>query len=274
MRPRVTDGRPLAETDTPTSQPVVVVNRTFARQYLDANPVGSPLPVSLAGRSDWTVAGVVDDMRQGGNTISAPAPFGGLGDPPEPEIYLSYRQHNSSVQEIVFVVRSTRELAFLTPALREILRSEDASLLPDSIMTLEDRVMSSIARPRTYAVLLGGFALFALVIAGAGLFGALSYATAQRTREIGLRMALGARRQEIVDLVIRQATATLGVGLTIGLATAFLLAQSLSTLLYGVTPRDLISFLAAPLILAIVGLTACAGPAMRAARVDPAVALR
>lgn len=133
---------------------------------------------------------------------------------------------------------------------------------------------ASLAGPRSYAVFLVGFALCALSIAGVGLFGALSYATSQRTREIGLRSALGATRRDVLALVGEQALVITCVGLAAGLAASFFLSQSLSLLVYGISTRDVLSFLVVPLVLIVVSVLACAAPAWRAPRIDPLVALR
>jgi ABC-type antimicrobial peptide transport system permease subunit len=139
---------------------------------------------------------------------------------------------------------------------------------------MEDRLVTSLARPRLYAMLLGGFGLFALAIAGVGLFGVLSYSVAQRAREIGVRTALGARPRDIVRLVVGQALAMTAGGLVVGLAAAFALVRYLSTFLFGVSAHDPASFLAVPIVLAIVAIVAAAAPARRAARVDPQRVLR
>ena len=160
------------------------------------------------------------------------------------------------------------------PPCDKILREEEPSLAIDSVMTMEDRVMQSLARPRTYAVLLGGFASFAMIIAAVGLFGVLSYMAAQRTREIGIRTALGAQPRDIVRLVARETAAILVVGLGVGLAAAFLLAGSLRPMLYGVSTHDPRAFVIVPVVLSVIVALACAIPARRATRVNPLAALR
>jgi ABC-type antimicrobial peptide transport system permease subunit len=172
------------------------------------------------------------------------------------------------------VIRTTDDPAALAETARDIVREADPTLPVDSILTMEDRVVASLAGPRSYAVFLIGFALCALAIAGVGLFGVLSYMTSQRTREIGLRSALGATRRDVLALVGEQALTITCVGLAVGLASAFVLSQSLSTLLYGISTRDSISFLVVPLVLIVVSIVACAAPAWRATRIDPLVALR
>ena len=157
--------------------------------------------------------------------------------------------------------------------MRGVVREQAPALALDSVMTMEERVISSLERPRFYAVLLGGFAGFAVLIAGVGLFGVLSYSVAQRSREIGVRTALGAQPGDIVRLVVRQAFMITAAGLAAGLWVAFALVRYLSTFLYGVTTHDAASF--------VVGAArsawwrrspACAGAAGRS--MDPLKALR
>ncbi|MGH9372114.1 MAG: ABC transporter permease, partial [Vicinamibacterales bacterium] len=271
---RVIAGRALDRADTSSSRPVVVVSRTFAAQYLDVDPIGTLLPIGVGARRAWEVVGVVDDVRQGGLSGVAPAAFGGVADPPQPEMFFTYRQWTSNVSELVYVIRGGANPAVLAPMLRAILREEAPSLAIDSVMTMEDRVMHSLARPRTYAVLLGGFALFAVAIAAVGLFGVMSYMAAQRTREIGIRTALGAQPHDILRLVAKEALAILIGGLAIGLTAAFVLARSLAPLLYGVSIHDATSFIVVPIVLSVVAVIACAVPVRGATRVSPLVALR
>ena len=129
-------------------------------------------------------------------------------------------------------------------------------------------------RPKAYALLIGALALFAVAIAGVGLFGVLSYTTSQRTREIGIRTALGATPGDVVRLVVRQALTMAVAGLIVGLVTAYVAAEALSKMLYGVTPHDALSFTTVPIVLSAVAAVACAIPARRAARLEPLRALR
>jgi putative ABC transport system permease protein len=271
---RLIAGRALARTDTASSRPVVVVNRTFASQYLGERPLGTVLSIPIGAYRDWEVVGIVDDLRQGGLSGVAPTASGGVADPPQPEMFFTYRQWTGSISELAYVVRANANPAALVPLLRDILREEDPSLAVDSVMTMEDRVMQSLARPRSYAVLLGGFASFAVIIAAVGLFGVLSYMAAQRTREIGIRTALGAQPVDIVRLVTRETAAILVAGLGVGLTAAFLLTGSLRSMLYGVSTHDARTFFVVPLVLAVIVAIACALPARRAARVNPLIALR
>jgi putative ABC transport system permease protein len=265
---RLTAGRALSDSDTMTSPEVIVVNRSFAARYLGAQPIGAIVPNLGMCRGDndrWEVVGVVADMRQGA-----------VSDPVQPELFLPYRQVGcpAAMPDPIMVIRTSRDPLPYTAALRAFVREEAPSLALDSVMTMEDRVLTSLSRPRTYAVLLGAFALFAVLIAGVGLFGLLSYSVAQRSREIGVRTALGAQARDIVALVLRQALSIAATGLAVGLALAFAAMRVWSTLLYDVSTYDAWSFAIVPLVLGLVTAVACVLPARRAARVDPLTALR
>jgi len=274
MRLRVLQGRPLAASDLQTSTQAIVVNRTFASRYLGETAVGQRLNLNMANVREAEVVGVVEDMRQGSNTGDPASTFGGVLDPPQPEIFFSHRQWPYAIDDLIIVVRTSSDPAALVADARALIRAEDATLPVDSAMTMEDRVAASLAGPRSYAVFLVGFALCALTIAGVGLFGVLSFTTSQRTREIGVRSALGARHRDVVALVGQQALTITACGLAVGLAAAFFLSQSLSTLIYGISTRDVVSFVIVPLVLVAVSIAACATPAWRATRIDPLVALR
>lgn len=265
---RVVAGRDFADSDVETSLPVVIVNRTFARQYLGDSPLGAHLPMGVGYQQEEaraTVIGVVDDVRY----LTA----GGLTPP---EMYYSFRQFKGTVTVpvVTLLVRTAGDPGALGPALRTAVREADDGLVPDAAMTLEDRMLTSLARPRLYAILLGGFAVFALLIAAVGLFGVLSYSVAQRSRELAVRTALGARRVDIIRLVLVQGLAVTGVGLAAGLLGSLALTRTIAALLYGVTPHDGITYVCVPIILVVVGAVACVAPARRAARLDPIRALR
>jgi putative ABC transport system permease protein len=272
MRLRLAEGRIFQPSDAEAAT-AIVVNRTFASRYLGGQPLGQRLNLDLANVRESEVVGVVDDMRLGssGNETST---FGGVLDPPMPEIFISHRQWPFPIEDLIVVIRTAGDPSALAAAARAIVRDEDPAFPVDSILTMEDRVAASLAGPRSYAVFLVGFALCALAIAGVGLFGVLSYTTSQRTREIGLRSALGATRSDVLALVGEQALTITCVGLATGLASAFFLSQSLSKLLYGISARDSISFLVVPLVLIVVSTLACAAPAWAATRIDPLAAIR
>jgi putative ABC transport system permease protein len=272
---RVVEGRALADTDNANAPPVLVVNRSFARTYLTDRPVGQRIPRPSSGSAglrfrvaevDWEVVGVVEDLRQ--ESVEAPR---------QPELFATFQQVlPSSVRSFdpILILKTAADPLSLVPSLRDAVRREAPGVALDSVMTMEDRITNSLARPRTYALLLGVFAVFAMLVSGVGLFGVLSYTVAQRTREIGVRTALGAQGRDIVSLVLRQAVATAGAGILVGLAAAAGSVRSLSTLLYGVTSYDAVTFIVVPVVLIGVTIVACVVPARRAARVDPLIALR
>jgi predicted permease len=269
---RLRAGRLLTDRDTETSQPVLVVNKSFADQYLGNDPIGRRLPLSLYRQADWEIVGVVEDMQQGGVETGR---FISTTDSAQPEMFSSYRQFGEMrLDGIFFIARAAGNPSALAPAVRAIVRERAPTLVLDSVMTMEDRLMSSLSRPRAYAFVLGAFATFALVIAVVGLFGVLSYSVAQRSREIGVRTALGAQTVDIVALVLRSGLAITAAGLAGGLATAALLAESISKILHGVGPFDPVTFVVVPLVLAVAAGLASVGPALRAARIEPMRALR
>lgn len=263
---RVIAGRAFTDADTAASAPIVIVNRAFASQYLDSTPVGDEIPAGFnEGRNTWTVAGVVENIAHRGVTDAA-----------QPEIYVSYRQlaGGFAFDWPMVLIRSAGDPRDLVAPLRAAVRDADPALALESVMTMEDRVRESLARPRLYALLLGGFAAFALAIAGVGLFGVLSYAVAQRTREIGIRLALGARPGDVARLVAGQGLVLTAAGLAVGLPAAFTIVRFLSAFLYGVTAHDPGSFAGGAALVLIVSAAACVAPVRRAARVDPLRALR
>jgi putative ABC transport system permease protein len=265
MRLRLLQGRLLSDADTQATRPVVVVNRSFAQRYLGAKPIGTRLPLGFGeGRPNCDVVGIVDDMRQGDVT-----------DALSPEVFASYRQHPDRLAApLILLARTVGDPMAQVPALREVVRAQDPTVALDSVMTLEERIATSLARPRIYAVLIGGLALSALVVAAVGLFGVLSYAVAQRSREIGIRTALGARAGDIVRLVLRHAVLMAAAGIVAGLATAAAAVRLLSGFLFGVTARDPLTFVAVPLLLLAAAAIACVVPARRASKVDPLIVLK
>jgi predicted permease len=265
---RTIAGRPLDDSDTETSQPVAVVNQTFARRYLGETPVGAKIPMGVWGRGqqgDATIVGVVDDVRYVGAQVTT-----------LPEMYFSSRQLKVGMRSTVatLLIRSDGDPAGLIPALRNIVRQADSGLAP-AVMTLEDRLLStSLARPRLYAVLLGSFAAVALVLTGVGLFAMLAYTVEQRRRELGVRLALGASPRGLVALVVREGIVAAGAGLLAGLVASAWLTRFFGTLLYGVTAGDRLTYLTVAIVLLIVVGAATFVPARRAALLDPLRALR
>lgn len=275
MRLRLVEGRTLSVDDTAATPPAVVVNRTFARQYIGDGPIGVRIPLRgpRAGslrfaneQADAEIVGVVEDMRQDGLDAAL-----------QPEIFASLKQIPASgirSFDPILVIRTTRDPTTYVPVLRSLVHEEAPTVALDSVMTMEDRVMTSLERPRLYVVVLAGFGVVALLIAGVGLFGILSFGVAQRTREIGVRSALGAQTRDIIGLVLRQALEIVGIGLAVGLCVALAGARSLSAFLYGISPYDVLTFVVVSIVIAASAAIACVVPARRAARVDPLTALR
>lgn len=266
MGMRTLEGRTFTDRDTSTSMPAVVVNRAFRDRYLPDVRAGRRLPLTFfEGMPEWELIGVVDNVRMRASVVEEPGP----------EIFVSHQQAPGGIRTNPIVVLRTRtDPASLIVPLRQIVAAEEPSAALESVMTMEERVMGSLARPRMYAAVLGGFAVFALTIASVGLFGVLSYAVAQRSKEFGVRAALGARRTQLVAMVLRQGLAITAAGIAVGLLVAALSARALSSYLFGVPPVDPVSFSVVALLLLVVALVACAVPAVRAAHVDPLTAIR
>ncbi len=270
---RLRAGRVLNDADSPTAPTAVVVNRTFVAKYLENIPIEQAIGLSLGtnavraavGKVEASIVGVVDDMKQ-----ERP------DEPPQSEIYVSFAQLPgiNHGQQAYLVARTTGDPLGYVEALRTALREEDPTIALDAVMTMDQRVGTSLSRPRLYAVLFLGFAVFALVIAGAGLFGVLSQSVSQRSRELAVRTALGASRAAVIGTVLRQVAVATAAGLVIGLAASAALSNNLAPFVYGVSTTDWLSFGVAPAALLLVGAMACVMPAKRVAQTDPVVVLR
>jgi putative ABC transport system permease protein len=263
---RILSGRGFTAEDTMTSEPVVVVNQTFARRYLAGNAIGVEVSPDLYQyRREvhrWRIVGVVADVQH-----DTPV------DPIHPELYATTGQLTGYPAQFL-TVRTQSHPAALTADVRTIVRAVSRNASLDQLMTMEGRLRTSLARPRLYAALIDGFSAFALLIAVIGLFGGLSYAVTQRTREIGVRTALGATPLDIITLVMRQGTVMTLAGLALGLGLAAATGRYLTAFLFGVQPFDPATFVVVGAALMVVALVACAIPARRAARIDAIEALR
>jgi putative ABC transport system permease protein len=261
----VVRGRWIAESE-PT--PVVVINESLARrEFGDGDPVGMQLSVQAIAPNPTApfyvpIVGVVSDVKQSK-----------LDSPAEPEVYVPY-VHVPIGAGIALVVRTPRDPLALIPTLRSAMADLDQGQPLYDVQTLEDALASSVAPRRFTAFVLNAFALTALVLAAVGIYGVMAYSVAQRGREIGLRMALGAQRREVVAMVVGQGMRLGLIGIAIGVGTAAGLTRLMTTLLYDVEPLDAKTFGIVAVVLAGVALIACAVPAARAARVDPLSVLR
>jgi putative ABC transport system permease protein len=259
------DGRLFDAADRPDSPPVAVIGTALARRYWpDRSPLGQR--ITFDDPSDpsatWrTIVGVVGDVRQ--ETLEAPA---------YPQIYLPLAQN--PVRSVVVVARAGGDPLALLPALRRHTGELDSTLPLSEVATMEQVVAATLARPRVNAVLLGGFALVALALAAIGIYGVISYGVIQRTRELGIRTALGADSARLLRLVLRQGMAPVLLGVAIGAAGALAGGRVLTSLLFGVGAADPAAFLAVTVFLLAVALLASWLPARRAACADPMVALR
>jgi putative ABC transport system permease protein len=254
-------GRTLTAQDGASAPKVALINDTFARRFFPGkDPVGQIVEFDEEQAVRREIVGVVGDVR-----------FDTLAMEAQPEYYVPYPQ--APELSVTLVVRAAAGGASLPAALREQVRAIDPNLPPGTVRPMEKYLAISVAPRRFSAVLLGCFALVALALAATGLYGVLAYSVACRTREIGIRVALGANPRDVLRLVVAQGMVLTLVGLAIGLAGALMLTRFLSGLLFGVGATDLLTYTGVSALLAAVALLACYLPARRAARVDPVTAL-
>jgi len=260
-------GRALAASDRAGTQPVVVINESAAKLlWPGRDPLGHTFELGtrlgLGGdRAGGTVVGVVADIKHNG-----------LGEAAQPEVFLAHSQF--PVDYMSVAVRTSVPPQSLAAPIREQVREMDSGLPIDRMRTLEQSLADSVAQPRFYMLLLAIFAAAALFLAAIGIYGVLAYTVRQRSNEIGIRRALGARAGDLLRMVVGRAMALAGGGLAVGLLASFALTRLLSGLLHGVSATDPLTFAGVACLLSAVALLASLIPARRAARVDPMVALR
>lgn len=256
-------GRGFTAADRDTASPPVLVNETLVmRVFPGVDPIGKR--VRIGGAQDpWvTIVGVLHDYRH----YRLPEPMG-------PAVFYPYASQPTYTQTLVIRTTVADPLS-LAPVVRSIMRQLDPAVPAYSVQTMAQVVERSRWRQRLQSQVLGAFAALALLLATIGLYGVVSYAVTQRTRELGVRIALGATRHQVLALVLRQGTRVIAAGIGLGLLAAIALTRSISTLLYGVHATDPLTFVGVPVILGVVALFACFVPARRATRVDPLVAMR
>lgn len=267
MQIPVTRGRAFADGDQMGSQPVAILNQTAAnRLWPDQNPLGHQLEIGsrfgLGGaRAGGSIVGVVGDVRDGGPSARPPA-----------TLYLAYGQWPDDFMTIVAKARG--EPSSLVEPMRAALRDLDPDLPMFAVRSMEQISANAIAQPRLYLVLIACFAGTAMLLAAIGLYGVLAHAVGQRTREIGIRLALGAGRREVLRMVMGQAGRLAVAGVTTGLVAAVLASRLLRSQLFEVAPTDTTTYLVVAVGLMVVALVASWIPARRAARIDPITALR
>jgi putative ABC transport system permease protein len=269
----ILSGRDITDHDTLNTPGVVVVNDWFARHHWPGqDPIGKRITRDdLKNHPAWlTVVGVVKNAVRSEWTA-----------PPDDEMYLPYLQNHEYLEApgshfayLTFVVRTAGDPTLLTPTLRGIVASFDKSVLLSEVQSMDQVVAVATAEPRFYVLLLGAFASVALLLAAVGIYGVMSYSVSRRTREIGIRMALGARAADVINLVVTQGVLLAGVGVGAGIISALAMTRLMARLLYGIQPGDPITFIVVALLLSVVAIFASYIPARRAARLDPMVALR
>ena len=254
-------GRPFTEADKAGAQGVIILNETMAKRYFPGDPIGQTVRLGNPDAPPVTVVGVVGDVDHDG-----------VGSLATAQMYEPVSQQPHSAMS--FALRSNVDAAALTASVRREVMALDPNLPVFDVNTMTSIVSSAIAPQRSTAILLVVFAMLAMTLAVIGIYGVISYSVSQRTREIGVRMALGAARGDILRLIVGHGLRLTVLGLALGLIAAFGLTRLLTRMLFDVDPLDPLTFVAIPVLLAIVALAASYLPARRAARVGPMDALR
>lgn len=262
------NGRDFTDADAASKLNPVIINRTLAEKYFPGqDPVGRHLQTGdpRPEPPDETIIGVVGDVK-----------YSGLDSPPAAQAYKLYSDSGWAwfSRSLFVVVRTHGDATSVVNGIRQQLVAQDRNLPLANVATMNELLGESVGQQRFRTLLLGSFAGFALLLACFGVYAVMSYTVGQRTREIGIRMALGARRSEIVRLVLGQALMLCGIGMIVGVVAALLLTRTLRSLLFAVTPNDPVSFAVAVILMASVAVLASYVPARRATKVDPMVALR
>jgi putative ABC transport system permease protein len=256
-------GRAFTDSDRQSAPKVVMINDTAARRFWPGeDPIGQHIGVGQGGFGDRAeVIGIVGDVR-----------YGQMDEPPKPDVYIPNLQSPRS--SLILYARTSGNPAALTQTVRQVVHELNKDLPIFNIRTMPERIAASTARARFSAILLAVFAGIALSLSAVGLYGVMSYVVTQRTREIGIRMALGARQGDVLSLVLGRGIALAAAGIALGAGGALASTRVLETMLYEVKPGDLETYIAIAGLLLLVALTASYIPARRAAWVDPSSALR
>lgn len=264
MTIRLVEGRTFTDRDDSLATPAIIISESLARRLLAGrSAVGARLRFYAFPESAWTVVGVVADVK-----------IASLDAAPPLTIYYTHRQ--AAENRMSVVVNTTDDEAALIPALSRVVKEMDPTLPLYSVGTMKEQIGRSPAvfARRYPLILIGAFAIAALVLAIVGVYGVIAYSVAQRTRELAIRIALGATNTDVIALVLERGIILTAIGLAIGIPAALILSRSLGALLYGVTASDLTTYVGVTLILTLIAVAASYLPARRATRVDPAVALR
>ena len=261
----VVAGRAFTDADREGAEPVMLINQTMARQtFPGEDPIGRR--IALGGPTPnptWVkIVGVVGDVH-----------YAGLDAPDEPTMYTPYEQDNW-YSSMFLVLRTDADFESTAAGVRRAVQGLDKGLPVEAVRSMDELLSRSVAEPRFRTTLIGLFAAVAVLLAALGAYALLSYAVRQRTREMGIRLALGAQRRDVLGLILRDGMRLAAIGSVLGLGGALVLGRLLSGMLFGVTPTDPGTHLAATALILLVALLACFIPARRATRVEPTVALR
>lgn len=255
-------GRELTSADHERAPLVTVINEAMAKRYWpNTNPIGQRINETLDEKNWREIVGVVGSVQHLAR-----------GQEPQPEMFMPLSQ--KPTESLNVAVRTQVEEASFAAAFQRSATAIAANLPVFEVRTMEERLFESVAQPRFRTVLLGVFAALALVMAVVGLYAVMAVSVAQRTHELGIRIALGAQRRDVIGMVLGQGIKLVSLGIVMGLAGAWALTRVMTTLLYGVKPTDPLTFVAVPVLLIVVAILACWLPARQAARVDPLTALR
>jgi putative ABC transport system permease protein len=266
---RVATGRALSVLDNAQGAPSIVINQTMAKMvWGDSNPLGEQLTLLGLPNPVYSIAGVMEDTKHNGLASTSP-----------PEIYIPIEQmsdkgFNYFVRSLNFAVKTEGDPLKLAGDIQTIAADIDSGQPLYEIQTMDKVVSNSVAEPRFNTLLFGIFGALALVLAAVGIYGVMAYSVAQRIKEIGIRMALGARRSDIFGLIISRGLILALVGIGAGVAGAISLTRYLETLMFEIKGTDPVTFVSVGLLMTAVAILACYLPARRAAKVDPMITLR
>jgi putative ABC transport system permease protein len=256
-------GRDFTRDDDTTSAPVMIVNQAFAHaMFGDANPIGRRAESTRDEKVYREIIGVVPNIK-----------YYGVRDTARALVWVPYAQRNSWHQGII-TIRTEGPPEAAAGTLRSVMASVDKNIALANVMTMSDAASRSMASDRMLAVLLTAFAGLALALAAIGIFGVLSYSIEQRTHELGVRLAIGAQKRDVLLLVLAETTPLVVAGVAIGLGAGFALTRVMRAMLFEVQPTDVATFTSVAVVLTLVALVAAMVPARRAARIDPVIALR
>jgi predicted permease len=263
-------GRAFGVDDTVTSPKVAVINqRLAAARFPNQNPIGKRVSVGVyAGYGAVLTAGPIEIVGVCGDTL-----YGDLHGAPPPQLFIPYLQQ-TQVRRLTYQIRTLTQPEAIVPALRRVVHAADPALPLVNVRTQQDQIDSDLADQRLLVSLTSAFGLLALVLASVGVYGVMAYSVAQRTREIGIRMALGAIPRHILTMVLREASSLSAAAIALGMGASFLVTRFVKSMLFGIAPSDPATLWGAAVLLMIVALGASWIPARRAASVQPMEALR